>query len=91
MLWAPAASDAVVNVATPDARGAVPMAAPPSLNVTVPVGVPPALVTVAVNVIARPGALGLAEEASDAVVADVTLTVCVNTGEVLPAKLPSPL
>src|SRR5580700_4349894 len=88
----PSVSDEMVNAATPPpANVALPIAAAPSLNVTVPVGVPPALVTVAVKVTACLSALGLTDEASEAVVAGAALTVWVSAGDVLAEKLMSPL
>src|SRR5262245_32488163 len=70
MLWGPAVSVVVVNVATPPTpTAAVPSVFVPSRNVTVPVGVPVAALTVAVNVTASPAAEGFAEEIRFVVVA----------------------
>ena len=67
----------------------VPSVVVPSLKVTVPVGVPPVEVTVAVKVTAAPKVDGFRDEASEVELL-ACFTVCVNTAEVLPAKLVLP-
>jgi hypothetical protein len=71
----------------------VPIEFPPSANVTVPVGVPKAGatgVTVAVNVTAAPALDGLTEELR-LVLEAPGFTVWLKVGDVLPAKVTSPL
>jgi hypothetical protein len=89
----PAASAAVSNVAWPAALSVpVPICAPEFRNDTVPDGVPvadAAGVTVAVNVVACPNALGLTDDVT-AVVVDAVLIVCDTLDEVLAPKLVSP-
>src|SRR5260370_22037800 len=89
MLWAPAASAAVVRVATPPANALVPMTTPASLKITVPVGVPPALATFAVKVTGCPGMLGLTDDET-ATVVTVWPTDLVYTDMVLDALLGLP-
>jgi hypothetical protein len=73
------------------ARAAAPTDVVPSRNVTLPVGVPVAvLATVAVSVTETPGITGLTELIS-VVVVGFKLTTCATTGDVLAAKLASPL
>lgn len=61
-----------------------------SMKVTVPLGIPPAEgVTVAVKVTDWPNVEGFREELTAVVVAAL-FTVCVNAGDVLPAKFVSP-
>src|SRR2546430_4589354 len=82
----------VVNVAEPLIKVPLPRLVAPSLNETVPVGVPApgALAeTVAVKVTDWPKTDGLADDVTTVVVASL-FTVCVNDGEALPVKLPSP-
>ena len=71
--WLPIASTEVVNVAIPEpSKVPVPSVVNPSMNVTVPVGIPEpgaSEMTVAVNVTDWPNTDGLAEEATDEVVA----------------------
>ena len=89
--WLPKANAEVVKVAFPALSVPVPSSVAPSLNVTVPVGVPVvADFTVAVKVTAWPNADGFAEETTEVVEA-AWFTACDNAGEVLPAKLASPL
>jgi hypothetical protein len=90
--WEATASVVVVKVAAPLLlRAAVPRAVAPSENVTVLVGVPPAVATtVAVNVTDWPPTKVLSDETRDVVVA-LRSTTCVNVGDVLAAKLVSPL
>src|SRR6202035_753412 len=89
--WLRRANAEVVKVAFPALSVPVPSSVAPSLNVTVPVGVPVvANFTVAVKVTAWPNADGFAEETSEVVEA-AWFTACDNAGEVLPAKLASPL
>jgi hypothetical protein len=62
MLWVPAASDAIVNVAAPFARAEVPSDVEPSSNVTFPAGVDPAAaVTVTLKVTLCPTVIWEAE------------------------------
>jgi hypothetical protein len=81
----------VVTVAIPPLSVPVPrVVRAPSLNVTVPVGVPAADdVTVAVKITAAPRFDELFDETTE-VELDALFTVCVRTGEVLPAKFASP-
>ena len=89
--WLPKANADVVNVAFPALSVPVPSRVVPSLNVTVPVGVPVvAGFTVAVKVTAWPNADGFTEETTEVVEA-AWFTACDRAGEVLPAKLASPL
>jgi len=91
MGWVPTVSVVVVKVATAAPFSVpVPRVVPPSLNVTVPVGVPAPAVTVnvAVNVTDCPKLDGFTEEVSALLI--VPCTLCVNTADVLPAKLVSP-
>src|SRR6266496_4732116 len=84
----PAVSEEVVKVALPEALSVPePSVVAPSLNVTVPVGVTPgtAAVIVAVKVTDWPEHDGLSEETRAEAVSDL-MTVCVNTGDVLPLK-----
>ena len=71
--WLPTASADVVNVAIPEpSKVPVPSVVNPSMNVTIPVGMPEpgaTTVIVAVNVTDWPNTDGLAEEATDEVVA----------------------
>jgi hypothetical protein len=83
----------ILRVADPPATTlAVPRVAAPSLNVTVPVAVPAPVAAprVAVNVTVWPTTEGDGVETT-VVVVPVLLTTCEYTGEVLPAKLVSPL
>jgi hypothetical protein len=74
--WFPAASAAVVWVATPALRvTGVPELAPSITNCTVPVGVPLPEVTVAVNVTDWPNTDGFTDEAT-AVAVLPALTFC---------------
>src|ERR1700680_1406988 len=85
------AREEVVNVALPLLSVPVPSTVALSLNVTVPVGVPEvAGFTVAVKVTAWPNADGFTEETTE-VVEVACFTPCDRAGEVLPAKLASPL
>src|SRR5262249_42862678 len=89
MLWLPAGSGEVVQLALPPLRLAVASGLPPSLKVTVPDGVPlPGLVTltVAVKVTDWPQTEGLTD---DVTFADVSalLTTWLSTPELLPIKL----
>ena len=83
----------MLKVAWPEpSSAAVPSVVEPSLKVTLPVGIPApgaVAVTVAVKVIDWPETEGLADEATELVVAD-WLTVCVSVEEVLVAKSVSP-
>ncbi len=83
----------VENVATPEPFNVpVPSVEAPSLNVTVPPGRPApgaVAVTVAVKVTDWPKTDGFVDEPRAVVVA-AAFTVCVNTLEVLVAKLASP-
>ena len=89
--WLPTANAEVVNVAFPRLSLPVPSTVAPSLNVTVPVGVPEvAGFTVAVKVTAWPAADGFTEETTEVVEA-AWFTTCDSAGEVLGAKLVSPL
>src|SRR5579864_6549172 len=64
MVWLPAVSVDVVNVATPAANATAPSGVLPSLNVTVPVGGPPDPVTVVVKVMAWAKPAGLCDDVS---------------------------
>ena len=71
MLWDPAVSDEVLNVATPEALSApVPRVAAPSLKVAVPVGLaaPATPVIVAVKVTLAPVIAGFDDEITAVVV-----------------------
>ena len=81
----PAGSHERVKVVVPLLSVAVPSVSEPFLNVTVPVGVPALDVTVAVNFTEAPKVDGFSEEVTEVEVV-AGLTVCVSTGEVLPAK-----
>jgi hypothetical protein len=73
MLWVPAASDAIVNVAAPFARAEVPSDVEPSSRVTSPVGADPAAaVTVTLKVTLCPTVICVAD-AERAVVVEVTV------------------
>jgi hypothetical protein len=88
--WAPAVRALVENVAEPAAeRAADPRTVVPSRKFTLPFGTPAVEVTVAVKLTDCPWAEGLGLETS---VVDVPagLTVCCQTTDVLPRKLPSP-
>ena len=90
MLWLPAVSAAVAQVAMPalTACAVQPAMAPPSLvKPTVPVGALP--VTVAVNVTLTPNVDGLSELASVVLLAAL-LTVCVSVGLADPVLFASP-
>src|SRR5262245_14706307 len=93
MVWPPAATKLVVNVAMlPAPTATVPRTTLPSWNVTVPVGVPaPGATadTVAVKVTAWPATPGLTDDRK-ATVVDARLTVSVTTAEVLAAKPGTP-
>jgi hypothetical protein len=80
----------VLKVAMPPLRVAVPNTVVRFWNVTVPVGVPLAELTVAVNVTAWPDVEGLGEEVSVVVLA-IFFTTWLKFGEVLVAKVASPL
>ena len=82
MLWLPAPSVGMTEVATPADSVAEPMIAAPSMNVTVPSGVPPIEVTVAVNVTPCPYVLGLGDAVS---VVAVGLTTWVSVAESEPS------
>src|SRR5216684_2488487 len=96
MLWAPIASELLLQVADPAASACAPqpvMVVPASLKFTVPVGVPaPGAVAlmVAVKVTDWPNTDGFADELR-LVVVDAWLTVCVSVALVLVVKLVSPL
>ena len=80
----------MVTFAVPPLSVAVPSGEAPSWNATVPVGVPAADdVTVAVKITAAPRFDELFDETTE-VELDALFTVCVRTGEVLPAKFASP-
>ena len=81
----------IMKVATPVLLSVpVPSTVAPDLKVTVPVGVPAAEVMVAVKVTACPETDGFCDELMDAAVGAL-LTFCATTGEVLAAKVESPL
>jgi hypothetical protein len=89
--WLPKANAEVVSVAFPRLRLPVPSRVAPSLKATVPVGVPEvAGFTVAVKVTAWPDFDGFTEDTTEVVEA-AWFTPCDRTGEVLRAKLASPL
>src|ERR1043165_1800377 len=98
MLWLPAASVAIWQVATPELKVWPPafeqvMGFAPSLKVIVPVGgpeLPPVEATVAVNVTFCVTNDGLREETTVTVV-PLCVTVCVKAALVEGSKLPSPL
>jgi hypothetical protein len=94
MEWLPAAKEAVVRVASPEAlREPTPIEAPPSKNVTVPLGVtePEAGETSAVKVRLVPMRADVAEaESAVAVPTSAGFTVTLTALEVLPLKLKSP-
>ena len=70
MLWVPAASDAMVNVAAPPARADVPSEVEPSSNVTLPAGADPAAAaTATLNVTLWPTAICVADAVRLVVVA----------------------
>jgi hypothetical protein len=76
------------SVATPPVSGALPNTVAPSRNCTLPVAAPGE--TFAVKVTGCPNFDGFDEELT--LVVEITLaTVCVNTAEVLAARLLSPL
>jgi hypothetical protein len=89
MAWLPAASAAVVNVATPPVSVTVPSVVVPSLKATVPAGVPPADVTVAVNVTGCPKVDGFVEDATSVLVAAGS-TTWERSVDVFAEKLSSP-
>jgi hypothetical protein len=73
MLWVPAASVAIVNVAAPFASAEVPNDVAPSSNVTFPAGADPAAaVTVTLNVTLCPTVICVAD-ADSVVVVEVTV------------------
>ena len=89
----PTANPAVPKVAWPLINVTVPISRLPSLNVTVPSGVAPTLpvgLRVKVRLTVCPNTDGLVVEVNDVVPLPL-LIVCVTTGELLPAKLESPL
>jgi hypothetical protein len=95
MLWLPAVSAAVANVATPNPFSTpVPIAVPLSRNVTVPVATgveaPLASPTVAVNVTLSPTYDGFTLDISVVVVANTGVIVSLNTGDADPLKSKSP-
>jgi hypothetical protein len=93
MLWEPAPSDEVLNVAVPPPIVPVPKVVVPSLNVTVPVGIPApgdTGTTVAVNVTDWPKSDGFNDEVRPVVVF-AWLTVWVTALDVLVVKSASPL
>lgn len=85
---APPYNFVVVKAACPLFSVMVAKLALPSLRMTVPVGtiVPEDCVTTAVKVTAWPYAEGFSDDPKLVLVA-IWLTICVNTGEVLPAKV----
>jgi len=80
----------VTKLAVPPLNISVPSVIEPFLNVIVPVGVPLAAVTVAVKVTDCPGFEGFSDE-DRVVVLAILFTCSLRFGEVLVAKLVSPL
>ena len=93
MVWVPAVSDEVANVATPEPLSAtVPNGVPESLKVTFPDGIPALLDIVAVNVTEEPVFEGLAEELRTVVVTALTaFTTWVRDGDPLGENPLAPL
>lgn len=87
---APADTVVVVSFATLLDNPTDPSVVVPSLNVTLPIGVPEVEVTVTINVTDCPYVDGFSDEVIAEVVVIALLTLCVNTGDVLPVKFASP-